>query len=416
MNFRKTVDVCDIGKALQFDGGFDGAEGMRNLRPFSKSNISERDRDSHIKKTQQQLLNARIKGCFSNIRFLTKTIKGLFFLISQKVPPEEFANHITRITSDIKAREKITLLRHQKKLLFWQKKYSFPLPSSYNQKQQSSNVINLYNRTLSPSEILLLETGLKFRIPSKPNIPEVISSIESTIKQYSLKDKYFIRTIITKILTKLYTPTPNYCADLRILKSLKQSKSVVITRSDKGSNTVIMNQEDYRTKMHSLLNDDTTFSPISDEVSLSLVKVFRTSLLQLKKSKDITPNDYRSFISNLSNSAYIYVLPKIHKPDVPLRPIIAYHLSLAYPLAKFLSNYLSPLLNNHRIYTLYVVPPPPHFISELTAMNPAPHFTMCSFDVTSLYLSLPHSLITDSLERFLSSQNVDPIQLLLYHN
>ncbi|UYV75783.1 hypothetical protein LAZ67_13001345 [Cordylochernes scorpioides] len=173
----------------------------------------------HIKKTQQQLLNARIKGCFSNIR-------------------------------------------HQKNLFSGK---------SHNQKQQSSNVINLSNRTLSPSEILLLEKGLKFRIPSKPNIPEAISSIESTIKQYSLQDKYSIRTMVTKILTKPYTPPPNYRADLRTLQRLKQCKSVVITRSDKGSNTVIMNQEDYRTKMHSLLNDDTTFSPISDEVSLSLV-------------------------------------------------------------------------------------------------------------------------------------------------
>ncbi|UYV83394.1 hypothetical protein LAZ67_23000867 [Cordylochernes scorpioides] len=281
-----------------------------------------------------------------------------------------------------------------------------PLLSFYNQKQQSSNVVNLSNRTLSPSEISLLEKGLKFRIPSKPNIPEVISSVESTIKQYSLQDKHSVRTMVAKTLTKPYTPPPNYRADLRTLQRLKQSKSIVITRSDKGSNTVIMNQEDYRTKMHDLLGDDTTFSPISDKVSLSLAKVFRTFLLQLKISKHITPDDYKLFISNLSNSAYIYGLPKIHKPDVPLRPIIAYHLSPAYPLAKFLSNYLSPLLNNHR--NIYSIRSTPHFISELTALNPAPHFTMCSFDVTSLYISLPHSLITDSLERFLGSQSVDP--------
>ncbi|UYV71799.1 hypothetical protein LAZ67_9000450 [Cordylochernes scorpioides] len=151
-----------------------------------------------------------------------------------------------------------------------------------------------------------------------------------------------------------------------------------------------MNQEDYRAKMHDLLGDDTTFSPISDK---------------LKKSKHITPDDYKIFISNLSNSAYIYGLPKIHKPDVPLRPIIAYHHSPAYPLAKFLSNYLSPLLQNHR--NIYSIRSTPHFINELTALKPAPHFTMCSFDVTSLYLSLPHNLIIDSLERFLDSQSVN---------
>ncbi|UYV84462.1 K02A2.6-like [Cordylochernes scorpioides] len=116
-------------------------------------------------------------------------------------------------------------------------------------------------------EISLLEKGLKFRIPSKPNIPEVISSVESTIKQYSLQDKHSVRTLVAKTLTKPYTPPPNYRADLRTLQRLKQSKSIVITRSDKGSNTVIMNQEDYRAKMHDLLGDDTTFSPISDKAA-----------------------------------------------------------------------------------------------------------------------------------------------------
>ncbi|UYV72407.1 hypothetical protein LAZ67_9002975 [Cordylochernes scorpioides] len=43
---------------------------------------------------------------------------------------------------------------------------------------------------------------------------------------------------------------------------------------------------------------------------------------------------------------YIYGLPKTHKPTVPLRPIIAYHLSPAYRLSKYLSTFLTPLVKN----------------------------------------------------------------------
>ncbi|UYV80119.1 hypothetical protein LAZ67_18001759 [Cordylochernes scorpioides] len=105
------------------------------------------------------------------------------------------------------------------------------------------------------------------------------------------------------------------------------------------------------------------------------------------------------------SSAYIYGLPKVHKPEVPLRPIIAYHLSPAYPLAKYLSSFLSSLLTNYN--NTLSINSTPHFINELTALKPDPTFTMCSFDVTFLYLCLPHELITDSLIHFLQSQNVD---------
>ncbi|UYV66761.1 hypothetical protein LAZ67_4002786 [Cordylochernes scorpioides] len=142
-----------------------------------------------------------------------------------------------------------------------------------------------------------------------------------------------------------------------VTEGCEQSKSIVITRSDKGSNTVIMNQEDYRAKMHDLLGDDTTFSPISDKVSLSLVKVFRTSLLQLKKSKHITPDDYKIFISNLSNSAYIYGLPKsinLTYHSVRLSPTII------HPLIHWPNSSLTTFLLCYKttgIYTPYEAPP-----------------------------------------------------------
>ncbi|UYV62441.1 hypothetical protein LAZ67_2000599 [Cordylochernes scorpioides] len=119
------------------------------------------------------------------------------------------------------------------------------------------------------------------------------------------------------------------------------------------------------------------------------------------------PDGYRStrLTDRAAHSAYIYGLPKIHKPEVPLRPIIAYHLSPAYPLAKYLSSFLSPLLTNYN--NTLSINSTPHFINELTALKPDPAYTMCSFDVTSLYLCLPHQLITDGLTHFLQSQNVD---------
>ncbi|UYV72180.1 hypothetical protein LAZ67_9002115 [Cordylochernes scorpioides] len=360
---------------------------------------------AHPHKTQQQLLNARIKNCFSNIRFLTKSIKGLITLVSQNITLADLSKHIIKITTDIKSQEKIILDRHHKKLLFWKKKYALPYTFYSDLRPRSSTVINLSDHLLTPSETSLLEKGLKYRIPSKPNPPVIISAIESSIKSFNLQEKFSIRSMVAKNLSRPFLPPPNHLENTITLKKLKLRKSIVITRSDKGANTVILNQESYISKMHNLLSDDSTFLPITDQTSLSVVKDFRTSLLRLKKSKSISPEEYTSFTSNLHSSAYIYGLPKIHKPEVPLRPIIAYHLSPAYPLAKYLSSFLSPLLTNYN--NTLSINSTPHFINELTALKPDPAYTMCSFDVTSLYLCLPHELITDGLTHFLQSQNVD---------
>ncbi|UYV71857.1 IKK1 [Cordylochernes scorpioides] len=50
----------------------------------------------------------------------------------------------------------------------------------------------------------------------------------------------------------------------------------------------------------------------------------------------ITEDQFKTFNSNSDTIPYIYGLPKIHKPSVPLRHIIAYHLSPAIQLSRHL--------------------------------------------------------------------------------
>ncbi|UYV61761.1 hypothetical protein LAZ67_1006375 [Cordylochernes scorpioides] len=102
---------------------------------------------------------------------------------------------------------------------------------------------------------------------------------------------------------------------------------------------------------------------------------------------------------------YIYGLPKTHKPSIPLRPIIAYHLSPASALSRFLTSFFTPLIK--RKENSYSITGIPSFLEELSQLNPAHELIMCSFDVVSLYLSLPHQLIIESVTEFLIDLNTD---------
>ncbi|UYV76498.1 SMARCD2 [Cordylochernes scorpioides] len=120
------------------------------------------------------------------------------------------------------------------------------------------------------------------------------------------------------------------------INRLRKSGSIVITKSDKGNQTVILDSADYKKKMMDILTDEDTFKPISEKEKTLLKKSFKKSLINLKNTKTITADQFAQFTGSLDKNAYIYGSPKMHKPGVPLRPIIAYHLSPAFPMAKYL--------------------------------------------------------------------------------
>ena len=56
----------------------------------------------------------------------------------------------------------------------------------------------------------------------------------------------------------------------------------------------------------------------------------------MKRAGKITDSIYRHLYASGSSPGILYGLPKIHKPDVPLRPILAAYNTAMYNLAKFL--------------------------------------------------------------------------------
>ena len=67
-------------------------------------------------------------------------------------------------------------------------------------------------------------------------------------------------------------------------------------------------------------------------------------LLSLKRSCAIPPKLYDQLHSSAGKMPLFYGLPKIHKPDVLLRPIASFIHSPTYHLSKHLVTILSPLV------------------------------------------------------------------------
>jgi hypothetical protein len=264
-------------------------------------------------------------------------------------------------------------------------------------------ITNLSSYTLSHREKFLLSFGLEFSIPLyKAKFINHFLPFEQLIcnlKNLQIQpDTDFSNAIDTvkqcaqssfSKLKKHQQFSPIFKKDdLDILKNLSKNPALIISRPDKGRGIVIMNKTDYINKMNHILSDQTKFKKIDNTTPFKQClrnddKICRL-LRKLLDNGAINQGQYNSLYPTGSSPGIMYGLPKIHKPNAPLRPILAAYNTPTYSISKF----LIPLLQDCTInqYTLQNSYDFFHSITDFTSNKP---FFLASFDVTSLFTNIP---------------------------
>ena len=101
----------------------------------------------------------------------------------------------------------------------------------------------------------------------------------------------------------------------------------------------------------------------------------------------LLPRIYDNLRPSGSQPPRIYGLPKIHKPDVPLRPIVSSINSPSYSLSQYIASVVSPLAG----HTDTAVRNSAHFVREMADVTLAQDELLVSFDVSSLFTNVPVS-------------------------
>ena len=156
--------------------------------------------------------------------------------------------------------------------------------------------------------------------------------------------------------------------------------NIIITKADKGGQIVLMDKKDYFDKVNTLLQEGPYVEIKKDQTS-SLVN----SVKKVIKNSVILNNDTKTLVTPCSAiCARFYALPKIHKINNPLRPIVSNIGTATYPLSKFLASIFSPLCSNnsHTIKNSY------DFVNKLKTLNPV-NCSMLSLEVKSLFTNVP---------------------------
>ena len=112
----------------------------------------------------------------------------------------------------------------------------------------------------------------------------------------------------------------------------------MILPADKGRATVIMDRDKYNEKILAMLSDEDVYRQLKSDPTAGLERKMNSTLLNLNKCSRLR--------SSGGLTPRFYGLPKIHKQNVPLRPIVSFYTSPTYQLSKHLLYILTPLVGN----------------------------------------------------------------------
>ena len=231
---------------------------------------------------------------------------------------------------------------------------------------------------------LLKEPTLQFPPKQSPNV-EYITAIEAACTKLSQQDAEELTADINRVLRSSRPPNPNLTKPQNLaLREIKRDRDHIVLTADKGVAIVIMNRQDYIVKANHLLNQN-TYRSITKDPTNSIKNKLINILKRVKSQPGLDSNTYKSMYPTGCVPPKFYGLPKIHKPDTPLRPTVSSCGSVTYGVAKELAKILKPLVDkspHHIISTKDYVEQAKQIILE-------PGECLSSYDVSALFTSVP---------------------------
>ena len=364
------------------------------------------------KEFQGKLLDQEIKAKCKHVNTLSTLLQESQDSFKQQVSWLDFSALRFFLTRNLQKYCKTVSTTHSKKL------HTLGGKLQLSSCSPDDVIFNYSNRILSTREKYLLSFGLHFGLPVyKPSFYRYFLHFEfliHTVKSFQISPGHRFETLVSQIKRyaystyygfkshKVFSPIFNR-KDLSLLRELGKDKSLIVCSPDKGREVVLLNRTDYINKMNAILSDGSKFKKITEKdpfrETIAHEDRINRFLNKLKDNSIISSQQYDNLYASGSAPGTLYGLPKVHKPDLPIRPILAAYKTASYKVAKYLLPLLEPITTN--AYTLknsYA------FYSDITSFNSSNSF-MVSFDIESLYTNIPVNETIDIVCNKLFSSN-----------
>ena len=288
-----------------------------------------------------------------------------------------------------------------------------------NKKKFHQNMIhNFSNHTLSNDDISLLQKGLSF-------VPTPTSNLnkqrQETYKETENLKQRINRTIffnihkqqpkfhpfklksswqapntnhpnITNFFNNLFTNIENIqrhqikenhnltTKEYESLIYFQHNPEITIKKADKGGGICLLNTADYISKIYTEhLNDRSTYQQLETNPNNRICNA-ATTMIDYFHTHHYIDDETRRFLlpPDPVRTPVFYGLPKIHKPNNPLRPIVSGCQSPTDQLSAFVTHFIQPLATKIPSFIKDSI----HFINLLKSIGPLPeNIILCTADV-----------------------------------
>ncbi|KAM7306431.1 importin-9 [Ixodes scapularis] len=196
----------------------------------------------------------------------------------------------------------------------------------------------------------------------------MVANIEDGILHLDPSARDRVRQKVIGILSKLpRRQQPNLPREeIAALRELRGDTNIVILPADKGNSTVVLDRDAYENKIQNLLDSSAYEKLRKDPTSQVQTKLNNILSEIFKKYPDARSLHLRLLCRNGFAPGF-YGLPKVHKPNVPLRPIVDFTTSPLRGLSNYLHSTLSPLVGNTATYVRNTG----HFVEQVAQLKRA---------------------------------------------
>jgi hypothetical protein len=261
-----------------------------------------------------------------------------------------------------------------------------PTPKNVNKKQLSED-IKTFNRRIKLRDHFgeAPKTDLYFKSTSTWEPSDTHHTVKTFIEDFQRK----VNTTLEQTNTVAKNHHNNLSKnEMKALDELKSRDDIIITKADKGGAVVVQDVESYIKEADRQLSDGTFYkklihNPTSENAALvenAIDNLKIRGLLEEKLANRLKPENPRT--------PKLYLLPKIHKPNNPGRPVVSSVGCHTEKISAYVDHNLQPINQKLPSY----IKDTTDFINKVENLpeDPREETILVTMDVRSLYTNIPN--------------------------